>query len=92
MRRRMSPLDAKPRVSRPTPLDGPSRSAGVAAGVVNSLLQIGSAVGVTAIGGLFFSVLGGAHGEPAYAHAFGVAMIAVVTALGLAMLATTLRD
>ena len=70
----------------------PPDKAGVAAGVVNSLLQIGSAVGVTAIGSLFFSVLGGAHGEPAYAHAFGIAMIAVVTALGLAMLATTLRD
>jgi hypothetical protein len=37
-------------------------------------------------------VLGGAHGEPAYAHAFGAAMIAVVAALALAMLATMLRD
>ena len=70
----------------------PPDKAGVAAGVINSLMQIGSAISVAAIGSLFFTVLGGASGEPAYAHAFGVAMIAVVTALGLAMLATMLRD
>jgi predicted MFS family arabinose efflux permease len=70
----------------------PPDKAGVAAGVINSLLQIGAAVAVAAIGSLFFAVLDGAHGEPAYAHAFGLAMIAVVAALGLAMLATMLRD
>jgi MFS family permease len=70
----------------------PPDKAGVAAGVINSLMQIGSAIGVAAIGSLFFAVLGGAHGEPAYAHAFGAAMIAVVAALALAMLATMLRD
>jgi hypothetical protein len=47
---------------------------------------------VAAVGSLFFGALGGAHGESAYAHAFGVAMIAVVAALGLATLATMLRD
>jgi hypothetical protein len=70
----------------------PADKAGVATGVVNSVMQIGSSVSVAAIGSLFFTALGGATGEPAYAHAFGVAMIAVVAALGLAMLATMLRD
>lgn len=70
----------------------PPDKAGVAAGVINSLMQIGSAIGVAAIGSLFFAVLAGGHGEAAYAHAFGEAMIAVVSALGLAMLATMLRD
>ena len=70
----------------------PPDKAGVAAGVINSLMQIGAAISVAAIGSLFFAVLGGGHGESAYAHAFGLAMIAVVAALGLAMLATMLRD
>jgi MFS family permease len=70
----------------------PPDKAGIAAGVINSLLQIGSAVSVAAIGSLFFAVLGDGHGEAIYAHAFGVAMIAVVMSLGLAMLATMLRD
>jgi predicted MFS family arabinose efflux permease len=70
----------------------PPDKAGVAAGVVNSLMQIGSAIGVASIGSLFFAVLAGGHGESAYAHAFAMAMIAVVAALGLAMLATLMRD
>jgi MFS family permease len=70
----------------------PPDKAGVAAGVINSLLQIGAAISVAAIGSLFFTVLGSGRGELAYAHAFGLAMIAVVAALGLAMLATMLRD
>jgi MFS family permease len=70
----------------------PPDKAGVAAGVINSLLQIGAAISVAAIGSVFFAVLGGGRGELAYAHAFGMAMIAVVAALGLAMLATMLRD
>lgn len=70
----------------------PPDKAGVASGVINSVMQMGSAIAVAAIGSLFFSVLGSATGERAYAHAFGVAMIAVVTALGTAMLATMLRD
>lgn len=70
----------------------PPDKAGVATGVVNSVMQIGSAVSVAAIGSLFFSVLGGGNGEPSYAHAFGIAMIAIVGALALAMLATMLPD
>ncbi len=70
----------------------PADKAGVASGVINTMLQIGASVGVAVIGSVFFTALHGATGEPAYAHAFGVAMIAVVAALTLAMLATMLRD
>jgi EmrB/QacA subfamily drug resistance transporter len=70
----------------------PPDKAGVATGVINSIMQIGSSVSVAAIGSLFFAVLGTGHGEAAYAHAFGVAMIAIVSALGAAMLATMLPD
>lgn len=70
----------------------PPDKAGVASGVINSVMQMGSAIAVAAIGSLFFTVLGDAHTEAAYAHAFGMAMIAVVAALALAMLATLLRD
>lgn len=70
----------------------PSDKAGVATGVINSVMQIGASVSVAAIGSLFFAVLNNGHGEAAYAHAFGVAMIAVVAALTLAMLATMLPD
>ncbi|MDE2005830.1 MAG: MFS transporter [Rhodospirillales bacterium] len=62
----------------------PARQAGVAAGAVNSVLQIGASVSVAAIGSLFFAVLGDAHGAAAYAHAFGIAMIAVTAALATA--------
>jgi hypothetical protein len=45
-------------------------------------------VSVAGIGSLFFAVLGSGTGPAAYAHAFGVAMIAVVAALaGAALLA-----
>ena len=70
----------------------PARQGGVAAGVVNSVLQIGAAVSVAAIGSLFFAVLGAGRGGPAYAHAFGVAMIAITAALaGAALLARRSR-
>jgi EmrB/QacA subfamily drug resistance transporter len=64
----------------------PARQAGLAAGVVNSMLQIGSAISVAMVGTLFFAVLGTDVGPSAYAHAFGLAMIAVVAALGGAAL------
>jgi sugar phosphate permease len=70
----------------------PPDKAGVASGVINTMLQIGTSVSVAVIGSLFFATLHGATGEPVYAHAFGVAMIAIVSALALAMLATMLRD
>ncbi|MBV9735417.1 MAG: MFS transporter [Acidisphaera sp.] len=60
--------------------------AGLAAGVLNSMLQIGAAVSVAAIGSLFFVVLGSATGPEAYAHAMTWAMTAVTLALGSALL------
>ncbi len=60
--------------------------AGVAAGVLNSALQIGAAISVVAIGGLFFAVLGVGSGRDAYAHAFGIAQAATTAALLVAML------
>jgi hypothetical protein len=50
------------------------RHAGLASGVVISTLQIGAALGVAVIGGIFFSVLGPGHGAANYAHAFAVAL------------------
>jgi MFS family permease len=79
---------AMPRLFNLVLADVPARQGGVASGVVSSALQIGAAVSVAAIGSLFFAVLGQGSGPAAYAHAFGVAMIAVVAALaGAALLA-----
>lgn len=72
---------AMPRLFTTVLEDVPPQKGGMAAGVVNSMLQIGAAVSVAAIGSVFFGVLGSATGAPAYAHAFGIAMIAVVAAL-----------
>ena len=60
--------------------------AGVASGVLSSALQIGAAVAVVVIGGLFFSLLGDGTGRDAYAHAFAVAQAATTFALMVAML------
>lgn len=72
---------AMPRLFNMALQDVPPAQGGVAAGVVNSMLQVGAAISVAAIGTLFFAVLGEATGAAAYAHAFGIAMIAVVAAL-----------
>jgi hypothetical protein len=66
--------------------DVPAAQAGVAAGIMNSALQIGAAVSVAAIGSLFFVVLDGGSGERAYAHAFALAQWAATAGLFLAML------
>ena len=50
------------------------RHAGLASGIVISTFQIGAALGVAVIGGVFFSVLGSGQGLAAHAHAFGVAL------------------
>lgn len=50
------------------------RHAGLASGVVISTFQIGSALGVAIIGGIFFSVLGNGRDFAAYSHAFGIAL------------------
>jgi EmrB/QacA subfamily drug resistance transporter len=50
------------------------RHAGLASGIVISTFQIGAALGVAIIGGVFFSVLGGGQETIAYSYAFGVAL------------------
>jgi EmrB/QacA subfamily drug resistance transporter len=60
------------------------RHAGLAAGVVLSALQIGSALGVAIIGGIFYSALGQSETLNAYAHAMthGLACNILLLALG----------
>jgi predicted MFS family arabinose efflux permease len=77
---------AMPRLFNTVLEDVPARQGGLAAGVVNSTLQIGAAISVAAVGTLFFAVLGAGEGPAAYAHSFGIAMIPVVAALGGAAL------
>ena len=62
----------------------PAHQAGVAAGVVNMMLQIGAAISASGIAAIFFAVLDGGTGQAAYGRALGVAMIALVAALALA--------
>ncbi|BDI31034.1 MFS transporter [Capsulimonas corticalis] len=59
--------------------------AGLASGVVTSTLQIGAAVGVAAIGGVFFTVLGHRTAPASYATAFQSTM-AVLSVLQLVCL------
>jgi MFS family permease len=66
--------------------DVPPAQAGVAAGIVNSALQIGAAISVAAIGSLFFVTLGGRTGERAYAHAFAIGQWTATAGLFPAML------
>lgn len=54
--------------------------AGLAASIVTSMLQIGSAFGATAIGGLFFTLIAHEATPAAYAHAYRVS-IGVVAGL-----------
>jgi len=66
--------------------DVPPHQAGLAAGIVNSALQVGAAVSAAAIGSLFFSLLGDAPGEREYGFAFAVAQASLTAALFAAML------
>jgi EmrB/QacA subfamily drug resistance transporter len=50
------------------------RHAGLAAGVVMSTFQIGSALGIAIVGGVFFAMLGPVPVAAAYPHAFAVAL------------------
>lgn len=50
--------------------------AGLASGIVMSALQVGAAVGVATIGGVFFCLLGTAVDAASYRHAFVVATLA----------------
>jgi EmrB/QacA subfamily drug resistance transporter len=57
------------------------RHAGLASGIVISTFQIGAALGVAVIGGVFFSALGGGEELAAYARAFSVALACNVALL-----------
>jgi hypothetical protein len=61
--------------------------AGLAAGVVTSTLQIGAAVGVAALGSIFFGVLGQETTAPAYGEAFASALAGAsfLQAIGMAL-------
>jgi MFS family permease len=59
------------------------RHAGLASGIVISTFQIGAALGVAVIGGVFFSVLGNGQGLTAHAHAFVVALACNVALLAV---------
>ncbi|MBN8875694.1 MAG: MFS transporter [Rhodospirillales bacterium] len=77
---------AFPRLFNTVLADVPAAQAGVAAGILNSALQVGAAVSAAAIGSLFFAVLDGRAGERAFAEAFATAQWTVTGALAVAML------
>jgi EmrB/QacA subfamily drug resistance transporter len=59
------------------------RYAGLASGIAISTFQIGSALGVAIIGGVFYGLLGPNSDPTAYAHAFAVALGCNVLLLAL---------
>jgi EmrB/QacA subfamily drug resistance transporter len=63
----------------------PREHTGLAAGMMNSTLQIGAAISLPTFGGLFFAILGDGAGPVAYGHALGIAMAAQTAALGLSL-------
>lgn len=62
------------------------RYAGLASGIIISTFQIGAALGVAIIGGVFYSVLGTRQDVDAYAHAFMLALGCNVALLALGAL------
>jgi MFS family permease len=77
---------AFPRLYNTVLSEVPPHQAGLASGIVNSALQVGSSVSAAAIGGLFFSMLGNASGERDYACAFATAQTTLTLGLFAAML------
>lgn len=61
-----------------------NRWAGLAAGLVNSVLQISAALAVALIGGLFYAVLGARSDTAAIEHAFAISTVAIGAALVVA--------
>ncbi len=59
------------------------RHAGLASGIMISTFQIGAALGVAIIGGVFYSALGNQQGPGAYAYAFVLALGCNVALLAL---------
>jgi len=60
-----------------------ARHAGLASGIMISTFQIGAALGVAIIGGVFYSTLGARQDVEAYAHAFTLALGCNVALLAL---------
>jgi EmrB/QacA subfamily drug resistance transporter len=60
-----------------------ARHAGLASGMMISTFQIGAALGVAIIGGVFYSALGTRQDVDAYAHAFALALGCNVALLAL---------
>jgi EmrB/QacA subfamily drug resistance transporter len=60
------------------------RHAGLASGMMISTFQIGAALGVAVIGGVFYSALGAQQEPKAYAHAFSLAIGCNVALLAFA--------
>ena len=63
--------------------------AGLAAGIVTSILQVGAAVGVAAVGSVFFTVLGQQSSAGAYGNAFASALAVAACLQVLGMLLAT---
>ena len=66
--------------------DVPHHNTGLAAGIMNSTLQIGAAISVASIGGLFFAILGDGTGPVAYGTALGISMGTQVVILTTSLL------
>jgi EmrB/QacA subfamily drug resistance transporter len=67
------------------------RRAGLVGGMVNSTLQVSSAVGIAVLGGLFFAALGTRTDPAAVTHAFSVTLLAIAAChVGGALLAAGL--
>jgi EmrB/QacA subfamily drug resistance transporter len=66
--------------------DIPDEHTGLAAGMMNSTLQLGAAISVAAVGSLFFAVLGDGATAIDYGRALGISMAAQVMALTASML------
>ncbi|WP_374471028.1 MFS transporter [Phenylobacterium sp.] len=56
---------------------------GMIAGLVNSTLQVGAALSVAVIGGIFYSVLAPRHDPAAITQAFVVALLCIAACLGV---------
>ena len=63
-----------------------SRHAGLASGMVITVLQISAALGVAIIGGVFYSALGGHDDAHAYTHTFSTGLYCNITVLLLTAL------
>jgi predicted MFS family arabinose efflux permease len=59
------------------------RHAGLASGIVISTFQVGAALGVAAIGGLFFDLVGKGEGPETYSRAFAWALVCNVALLAV---------